>query len=687
MSETLREGPIDGEAPVNPYSLLEAVNSASDATNTGWLLFLGAMSYLLVAVAGVTHKDLFLSADIPLPILQVRIDLTRFFLFAPILLVLFHLGIVAQLVLLARKSLELDRAVRVLEATDRRTHPIRLELHNFFFVQGIAGPERSRVMDVFLHGMTWLTLVILPVVLLLFVQVVFLPYHDAWITSMHRAAVAADILMLVSIGVFLMRPETSFFTALWRTSRYRPLSSSLTVLVMGAVAWFSFFVATIAGEQLDRLGQALFGDRHKGAVSEPRYAIGFVMPFLGATADGTLFGIFQRNLNVADLDLVVDKDVTPGEPSLTLRGRDLRFARLDRADLHQADFTGADLEGASLTGADLRHALLSCADINRWMLSEDRGGARCTNARGANLTRANLREARLAGIDLTGARLEEAQLEGAELAHSLLAGANLYSARLERADLTGGIMLAGANLANASLQGADLTGAHLHGADLRGAGLHGAILAFANLHSALLRGADLEAADLFRAKLLGADLGNARLRAADLRGAAIWLTQPPPGGEAIALADLSDLAIRAPDDQELAAMRSILPRMQWESHAKTVGEMLAPLLSGAGSGAWASSPDRTAWAALVTETQPVVTRETYTTDLTTALTRLMCRSRWATGSVATGVARRALNERFKGQLIAVYERLRSDECAATKSMPALRVFRDLSAAVDLLRDK
>ena len=31
-----------------------------------------------------------------------------------------------------------------------------------------------------------------------------------------------------------------------------------------------------------------------------------------------------------DTDLVADRDVTPGEPTLKLRGRDLRFARLDR---------------------------------------------------------------------------------------------------------------------------------------------------------------------------------------------------------------------------------------------------------------------------------------------------------------------------------------------------------------------
>jgi len=103
----------DIETPVNPYSLLEAVNSSSDTSHTGWLLFLAVMTYLVIAVAGVTHEALLLETPVQLPILQVKIQLKQFFQFAPIVLVLFHLGILAQLVLLARKTLEFEPAVVV----------------------------------------------------------------------------------------------------------------------------------------------------------------------------------------------------------------------------------------------------------------------------------------------------------------------------------------------------------------------------------------------------------------------------------------------------------------------------------------------------------------------------------------------------------------------------------------------
>ena len=155
--------------------------------NPSNLILLGGIHRREIAKAGL------LETPVELPILQVKIQLKQFFQFAPVVLVLFHLGILAQLVLLARKTLEFDSAIRFLELSDKRTHPLRLELHNFFFVQGIAGPQRSAVMSGFLNIMSWLTIVILPVVLLLYMQVAFLPYHDVTTTWINRVFLTLDI--------------------------------------------------------------------------------------------------------------------------------------------------------------------------------------------------------------------------------------------------------------------------------------------------------------------------------------------------------------------------------------------------------------------------------------------------------------------------------------------------------------
>lgn len=681
MNETMPTAAIDGEAPVNPYSLLEAVNSSSDTAHTAWLILIGIMSYLLIAVAGVSHKDLLLSSDIQLPVLQVKIDLTRFFLFAPITLALFHLGVVSQLVMLARKTLEFDTAIRILEVSDKRTHPLRLELHNFFFVQAIAGPERSRVVSGFLHSMAWLTLAALPVVLMLYIQVVFLPYHDITITWAHRLALVFDVAILSLIGVFLTRSENSFFLAFRNMTRAHPLSFAVTSAVLIVVTMFSFLVATVPGEPLDRISRALPGTLAKTAFQSERSAYGFVMPFLGQRADGSLFGVFERNLNVTDLDLVVDKDVTPGEPTIVLRGRDLRYARLDRTDLHQADLTGADLEGASLTGADLRGALLQCADLNDFILSDDRQSAKCPAARRANFTRAKLKDAKMAGIDLRGAKLDDADLENAELAYANLAGASFYGAHLERADMTGGVSLYGANFATASLQGADLTGAKLHGADFTSAGLQGAVLAHTMLMGATLRDADMEGADLYKAKLYGADLRGSRIRAVTFREASIWHTAPPER-ESAELVDLNDIAVKPMDEKDVAAVVEVLKSIENDRLRAQIKDAVGKV-TGIDARAWSSSPDLAVWTGLVTAIagQP---QDNLKGRLTEHLIKLACKTRWTNGSVATGIARRAQGIEFKGDIATVYDKLRADDCPASKTV-SRRAMRGLGTAVDLIR--
>ena len=221
----------------------------------------------------------------------------------------------------------------------------------------------------FLHGMSWLTIVVLPVVLLLYIQLVFLPYHDVAITWMHRLTLIADIALA---GVHRRVPVAAGDVVLPRLPAHQPASSRRACCspprCWPASAAFSLFIATIPGEAID---QPLPSPARAKPARRARSSATPCRPSLLAPR-ARCSASFTRNLNVTDTDLVVDKDVTPGEPSLNLRGRDLRFAKLDRTDLHQADLTGANLDGASLVGADLRAVWLSCADLNVLLLTDSR---------------------------------------------------------------------------------------------------------------------------------------------------------------------------------------------------------------------------------------------------------------------------------------------------------------------------
>ena len=677
MADRARLSP-ETETPVNPYSLLEAVNASSDTAHTGWLIFLAIMTYLVIAVAGVTHEALLLETPVELPILQVKIQLKQFFQFAPIVLVLFHLGILAQLVLLARKALEFDQAIRYLELSNKRTHPLRLELHNFFLVQAIAGPQRSAVMSGFLNLMSWLTIVILPVVLLLYMQVAFLPYHDVTTTWINRIFLTLDIIGLLLIGVFLMRAETSFLQAFLRSTVAHPLSVAATTLVLAVVAYLSYFAATVPGERLDRTGQKLTS--WSSAAGAGVQQGGFALPFLSASSDEALFGIFRRNLVVTDSDLIRDRE-DASDKALRLRGRDLRFAKLDRTDLSGTDLTGAVLDGASLVGANLANVSLACAEPDTVLLSNNRVAARCASARGADLSRANLGQAKLWGIDLSAAKLDEAQLEGANLSNALLIGTSLSSAHLDKADLTGGVQAQGANLLNASLQGADLTGAQLQIADLSSAALQGAVLNFAKLDGAVLRDANLEAASLQQARLVGVDMTGMKMTGSDLRGAVVWLTQPP-AWDPTGLTDLSELSVRAPDESERAALAASLAAISDADDRQRAQELIKQVAEK--DATWTGTIDQQRWQSWI-GASPVPPALNYTYDLTTYLTKMMCSARWSSGAVATGIARRAVAPQFRGDVVAIYDGLKAPSCPASAATPP-SVMRDLSSTAETLRN-
>ena len=99
---------------------------------------------------------------------------------------------------------------------------------------------------------------------------------------------------------------------------------------------------------------------------------------------------------------------------------------------------------------------------------------------------------------------------------------------------------------------------------------------------------------------------------------------------------------------------------------------------------WATSPDQQVWQGLARSSGDAATADGYKTRLTDYLARLMCRPRHASGAVATGVARRAMAPGFKGDMPAIYDKLRSPDCPASAAMSP-RLMRELATAADAAR--
>ncbi len=105
------------------------------------------------------------------------------------------------------------------------------------------------------------------------------------------------------------------------------------------------------------------------------------------------------------------------------RGVYLKYAKLNYANLSNANMPAANLGNSELKGANMHKINLSDADLKR-----------------ARLIESNLKNAELAGADLTNSNLSGSDLSGADLSEAILWGAKLIDANLSDAILDNAIV-------------------------------------------------------------------------------------------------------------------------------------------------------------------------------------------------------------------------------------------------------
>jgi uncharacterized protein YjbI with pentapeptide repeats len=534
---------------------LEAIKKAvDDAASVGgglWLSYLFVLFYVALAAGAVAHEDLFFERSLKLPFLNIELPLLAFCFLAPILFVIVHAYTLVHLVFLTDKAKRYHQALHDQmgnrprlspeQAADRKAKRdgLRRQLPGNIFIQFLAGPSdvRESSIDWLLHAIAWITLVIGPVLLLLLVQIRFLPFHSSLVVWTQRAALALDIVLIWWLwGRVLSGRDVELVQRRGAHQIWLAVGLALSL----AVLFFSGAVATFPGEFQNARwaewrvfpGQDTSGD--PTWVSLHRWI--FDGPIDETTRRRT--SLFSSTLVLTGLNvyegLGIDDPVKAKWHDFVFRarGRNLKGAIFDLASLPKTDFEGADLEGASLNGTQLQGASLVNAQLRNASLNDAKlQGAALDDAQlqdamlgdaqlqGATLNRAQLQGALLNGAELQGASLDDAQLQGALLESVELQGASLNFASLQ-----------GASLATAHLEGASLESAQLQGASLEGANLQGASLSGANLQGASLSNVQLQGASLNLTQLQGASLNVAALEATDLRGARLWRTydQTPP---------------------------------------------------------------------------------------------------------------------------------------------------------------
>jgi len=438
---------------------LDEANGASDPASSAWLAFLALLTYVVVTLASVSHKNLLLNSPVRLPIINADIPLVGFFQYAPALLLLVYLSLLVQHVILARKYRKFTDAITSYEMETGTEQPARELVHSYVFSQIAAGPKPNLITKFMMQLIVYVTFSVLPIITLLYFQIKFLPYHDVSITYWHRIAVMLGFAMLILLTPLMQNTgptrrrwdiKVGPQAEAWEASGTQVL---LVLFLLPLVVGFSWLIATVPNEWIDRrLGFVAPTSVRVGPEDEAKLLNPLVRRVIyDRLPNDDDKGWWRRWLLSYRVLVVEDTDLGAGEGvNVVLRERNFRFALLSRSDLHRADLAWADLRAAQM-----------------WK----------TLAKG---------------------KLKDGQLQGAFLQEAQLQGAQLNSAQLQ-----------GSDLSKAQLQGAELNYANLQGADLRGAQLQGADLSYANLQGADLRGTQLQGAKLEAVQLQGADLASA----------------------------------------------------------------------------------------------------------------------------------------------------------------------------------
>lgn len=650
-----------------------SVNAVAVRVRGLWLGYLTLSTYLVIAVGSVTHRQLFFETPIKLPILNVDLPLIGFFVVAPLFFLINHFYLMLTLLSLGRRIREYNQALREEHLARECEDGLRRKLDSFVIVLALAGTEeeQSGRTGMLLRAITWLTVVAAPVLLLLFIQLTFLPYHFALVTWLHRVVLIGDLVLL-----WVFWPATRVGHTMLPVP---PVGAKpVTATAAAFCVIFSVFIATFPGELADKTG--IGGDlktttKHMTSSTPKDWVLWPLKQWLFEgeveLVSGRRKSLLSRTLVLPDQDFVVDerldeikaraikegKTAATSERTFAERGRDFRGAVLTRADLRHADLTGANFEGAELINARLQGVNLESASLQ---------GANLYGASllGANLEKASLHDAYLVGANLRGGRLVFANLQGAELDNASLQDADMDSANLQGASLRNA-NLQGVDLSGASLQDVDLFDASLLGADLSRANLQGASLLDARLHGANLKRASLQGADFGRTSLLGADLSSANLQGADVIGA--WLQGTDlqlakigrtfaPSSSNLQHADLRFLNVRAPNDTDVMALNNMLKNIEDDAVRQRVAESVKPVLD---AKTWEGSAELQGWKVLLSRPRSAPA------EVSAFLAKLACDD-GKDGYVAKGIAnrvRRNYRRPYSKQLV---KALLKDDCEGAK---------------------
>jgi len=169
----------------------ESITESSSTVRRGSLTLLAVGTYLLATAAEITHVQLVISdQQINLPLINIPVDLEKFYFIAPIIFICLQIKFTIQLfahqdrVNLIRKKL-----------SKKHWHKEKkLFLPIALFNLSQYSSFNQKYITWLLNSIFFVSTTIFPVAVLIFFQASFVPYHDAFYTTVHQMFCTLSIL-------------------------------------------------------------------------------------------------------------------------------------------------------------------------------------------------------------------------------------------------------------------------------------------------------------------------------------------------------------------------------------------------------------------------------------------------------------------------------------------------------------
>lgn len=242
-------------APIHDIEdLCAAVNDASRHVQKTYFTFLLVSIYIAIIIVSTTHEQLLRGSDVTPPFLSVGMPIVWFYFIFPYLFLPLHLNLMIQYYLLSQKIHEMNK---IDPNTDKPGSG--LLFHTSLFTQSMIGTFRDGTRKVFFEPLVYYSSAVLPILMLFFGLIKFLPYHSEPITWLHRVSISLDLIMVWFFWVKIIQEEGQlkiWWDDFWgrispeksKMGRSNRAAAAVNFFLSLLLILFSVLVTTIPGE-------------------------------------------------------------------------------------------------------------------------------------------------------------------------------------------------------------------------------------------------------------------------------------------------------------------------------------------------------------------------------------------------------------------------------------------------------